>query len=51
MERGGTNVRYLLNGVVLYTSTVPSSGNLIADSALYQTSATVTDAHIFGTAP
>jgi len=48
VERTGTTVTYKQNGVVFYTSTIASTGSLIADAALYHTGATITNARIYG---
>jgi len=41
-------VVYKQNGTVFYTSAVPSTGNLIADAALYHGSAQIDNARMFG---
>ncbi len=46
--RTGSVVQYRKNGTVFYTSTVPSSGNLIVDTSLYSTGSLIADANIIG---
>lgn len=41
IERAGTVITYYVNGSLVYTSTVPSTGALLVDVALYETGATV----------
>ncbi|MFC1749398.1 hypothetical protein ACFL2V_11400, partial [Pseudomonadota bacterium] len=48
VERTGTTVVYKQNGTVFYTSTVPSSGNLIVDASIYSYEAQIANAFIFG---
>ncbi|HPN55644.1 MAG TPA: fibronectin type III domain-containing protein, partial [Candidatus Omnitrophota bacterium] len=48
VERTGSTVVYKKNGVVFYTSTVASSGTLMADAAVYTVGGTVADAKING---
>ena len=50
VERVGSTVVYKKNGVVFYTSTVPSTGELIADVALEDVSASIAHARIYGAA-
>ena len=44
VERTGTTISYKKNGTVFYTSTASSSGQLIADVALYTNGATISNA-------
>jgi flagellar hook assembly protein FlgD len=44
VERLGSTVFYHLNGALLYTSSVPSTGTLLVDSAMYSTNAQIQDA-------
>jgi len=46
IERIGTTVRYLRNGVVQYTSAVPSSGDLLADTSFSASGMTIQGAII-----
>jgi flagellar hook assembly protein FlgD len=46
VERTGNTIEYKKNGVVFYTSTVASSGALMADAAIYTFGGTVADAKI-----
>ena len=46
VERTGSTVYYIRNGSVFYTSTVPSTGDLIGDAALYQSGAQINNAQI-----
>ena len=48
IERTGSVINYKVNGNTIYTSTVPSSGTLIADCALYDNGAEINDAWIVG---
>ncbi len=48
VERIGTTVVYKKNGVVVYTSLTPSTGNLIADTSIYSVNGTVSNALING---
>ena len=48
VERVGSSVVYKQNGVVIYTSSVASSGDLIADSSFYTVGDQVVDAVIYG---
>ena len=48
VERTGSTVDYKRNGSVFYTSTVPSTGDLIGDVALYQSGAQIDNAQIYG---
>lgn len=41
VERIGTTIYYKQNGLVIYTSTVPSTTDLIADCALYNLNSTI----------
>ncbi|HQO58656.1 MAG TPA: fibronectin type III domain-containing protein [Candidatus Omnitrophota bacterium] len=44
VERLGSTVFYRLNGALLYTSSVPSTGTLLVDSALFSANAQIQDA-------
>ena len=48
VERTGSMVAYKRNGEVLYTSAVPSTGELIADAALHDLGARLDNARIIG---
>ncbi len=48
VERTGTTIRYMKNNSVIYTSAVASSGDLVVDSALYETNSKITNAVVFG---
>jgi len=48
IERVGTTVVYKVNGAIIYTSTVASSGDLIADASVYELGAQISDAMIYG---
>ena len=50
VERVGNAVVYKQNGTILYTSTIPSTGELIADTALKMTGSEITNARIYGVA-
>ena len=50
IERVGNLIYYKRNGVTFYTSTVPSSGDLIADASLNQDGAIIENAVIQGAA-
>jgi PKD repeat protein len=45
IERNGTTITYLYNGAVVYTSTVPSTGNLYADASLFKQKASIVKAY------
>jgi hypothetical protein len=45
IERNGTTITYLYNGAVVYTSTVPSTGDLYADASLYKQKASIVKAY------
>jgi len=47
VERTGTTIEYKQNDVVFYTSTVPSSGDLMADVSIYTMDGQIVDAMIF----
>lgn len=47
VERIGNTVVYKKNGTQFYTSRIPSSGTLIADTSLHTTGATITNARIY----
>jgi len=47
VERTGTKIEYKVNGSVVYTSAVPSSGAMLVDAAFWNITATITDAKIF----
>ena len=51
VERIGTTIYYKQNGVTLYTSTIPSSGNLIADANLKGAGTRIENAMIDGVSP
>ncbi|MFQ5509430.1 MAG: fibronectin type III domain-containing protein [Leptospirillia bacterium] len=51
VERTGSTVAYLKNGATIYTSTEPSSGDLVADVSIYNQGASILDAVIIGAAP
>ncbi len=46
VTRSGSTVTYEKNGTAFYTSTLTSTGNLIADVAIYHRGGTVTRAKI-----
>ena len=48
VERTGSTVVYKKNGTTFYTSTVASSGTLMADAAIHTTGGTVSDAKMSG---
>jgi hypothetical protein len=48
VQRTGTTVRYLRNGIPLYRSSVAAEGTLLVDSALYTVSASLLDARLLG---
>ncbi len=49
VERTGASITYKKNGAIVYTSTISSSGQLVADVALYTTGATIVNAkYCFG---
>ena len=48
IERTGSTVVYKKNGTTFYTSTVASSGTLMADAAIHTTEGTISDAKISG---
>jgi hypothetical protein len=45
IERNGTTITYLYNGAVVYTSTVPSTGDLYADASLFKQKAAIVRAY------
>lgn len=51
VERIGTTVYYKKNGTVFYTSTVPSTGVLLVDSAMLTNGAVISDAKTVGFTP
>ena len=48
VERSGTTILYKKNGVLFYTSTQTSSGDLLVDAALFNPGATIDDMNITG---
>ncbi len=48
IQKTGTTITYLKNGVVFYTSTVPSSGKLLIDTLLYNQGNKIEDAKFVG---
>jgi len=48
VKRSGTTVTYLKNNSVVYTSTVTSTGTLLADTALYNNGATLNNVRFIG---
>jgi len=48
VERVGSTIDYKKNGISFYTSTVPSSGPLVVDAAIYNTGSKINDANIVG---
>lgn len=51
VERVGSTVYYRKNGVIFYTSTVPSTGKLMVDNSIYTTGGIVSDAKTVGFQP
>lgn len=48
VERIDTSVEYKQNGVVFYTSAVPSTSHLVADVSIYYLGGRIDDAIVFG---
>ena len=51
VERSGTAISYKKNGVTFYTSTVPSTGPLLVDAAIYTQWGFLTDVTVTGASP
>lgn len=51
VERIGSMVYYKRNGIVIYTSTVPSVGKLLVDSSLYLTGSVIANAKVVNVIP
>ena len=48
VERIDNTVVYKQNGIVIYTSTVPSTGDLVADAAVYTQGGAINNAWVYG---
>ncbi|MCP3681751.1 MAG: hypothetical protein GY861_03585, partial [bacterium] len=51
IERIGASILYKKNDTLFYTSALSSSGNLLADCAIYNHNGSISDALIFGSSP